>query len=275
MARSRNIKPGFFINDKLAEINPLGRLLFAGLWTIADREGRLEDRPKKIKAEILPYDDCDIDKLLTDLNSANFIIRYSVDEEAYIQIINFNLHQNPHKNETNSVIPPLPEQNSTSTVQVQEMHTTNRADSLNLIPDSLNLIPDSSAPDGAEKVAPAENSLFEESEGAQDEANADPGKGNEYSAEFEEFWAAYPRRKEKQAAFACWKARKKDGHLPRDMLAAAKGYAAECLRSKTEEQYIKLCKTFLGPRRPFLEYVPDGKVVNMDASRYKQDDYTG
>jgi hypothetical protein len=25
MARSRNIKPGFFLNDKLAEIEPLGR----------------------------------------------------------------------------------------------------------------------------------------------------------------------------------------------------------------------------------------------------------
>jgi hypothetical protein len=62
MARARNIKPGFFANDVLAEIDPLGRLLFAGLWTIADREGRLEDRIKKIKAQILPYDDCDCDQ---------------------------------------------------------------------------------------------------------------------------------------------------------------------------------------------------------------------
>jgi hypothetical protein len=49
MARSRNIKPGFFTNDELAECHPLGRLLFAGLWTIADKEGRLDDRPKKLK----------------------------------------------------------------------------------------------------------------------------------------------------------------------------------------------------------------------------------
>lgn len=50
MARARNIKPAFFMNDELAEIDPLGRLLFIGLWTIADREGRLEDRPARHKS---------------------------------------------------------------------------------------------------------------------------------------------------------------------------------------------------------------------------------
>ena len=48
MARARILKPGFFANELLAEIHPYGRLLFAGLWTLADREGRLEDRPKRI-----------------------------------------------------------------------------------------------------------------------------------------------------------------------------------------------------------------------------------
>ena len=66
MARSRNIKPGFFTNDILAEVDPLGRLLFVGLWTIADREGRVEYRPKQIKIKVLPYDDAPIDGLITD-----------------------------------------------------------------------------------------------------------------------------------------------------------------------------------------------------------------
>lgn len=55
MARSRNLKPGFFLNDCLAECQPLARILFAGLWCIADREGRLLDRPRKIKVEVLPH----------------------------------------------------------------------------------------------------------------------------------------------------------------------------------------------------------------------------
>ena len=137
MARARNIKPGFFLNDELAECDPLARLLFAGLWCIADREGRLEDRPKRIKAEILPYDNCDVDKLLDQLAKHGFILRYEIDGSQYIQIIKFSKHQNPHKNEKDSEIP-APDLYHTSTVQVPEKHSTNPADSLNLIPDSLN-----------------------------------------------------------------------------------------------------------------------------------------
>lgn len=141
MARSRNIKPGFFYNEYLAELDPLARILFAGLWTIADREGRLEDRPKRIKIETLPYDDCDIDTLLQSLNDAGFILRYEAGGKKYIQILNFSKHQNPHKNEAQSTIPPVPEvvpeEHHTSTVQAPDKHNTNRADSLLLIPDSL------------------------------------------------------------------------------------------------------------------------------------------
>lgn len=105
MARSRNIKPGFFLNDQLAEVDPLGRILFIGLWTIADREGRLKDRPRKIKAEVLPYDDCDIDFLLTELHQNDFIVRFEIDGNKYIWIRNFLKHQNPHIKETQSEIP--------------------------------------------------------------------------------------------------------------------------------------------------------------------------
>jgi hypothetical protein len=109
MARKRDLKPGFFTNERLAEIEPLGRLLFAGLWTIADREGRLEDRPRKIRAEILPYDDCDANALLDALATRGFILRYEVDGEKYIQIINFRKHQSPHPREIASAIPPPPD----------------------------------------------------------------------------------------------------------------------------------------------------------------------
>ena len=49
MARSRNIKPGFFKNEDLLDLPYEYRLLFVGLWTLADREGYLEDRPKRIR----------------------------------------------------------------------------------------------------------------------------------------------------------------------------------------------------------------------------------
>lgn len=141
MARSRNIKPGFFANDLLAEINPLGRLLFIGLWTMADREGRLEDRPKRIKAELLPYDDCDINALLTALHASGFIVRYEVAGERFIQIAKFTKHQNPHIKEPASSIPE-PGEHCASTVQAPDKNSSGPADSGFLIPDTGSLIPD-------------------------------------------------------------------------------------------------------------------------------------
>lgn len=101
----RMIKPGFFLNEQLADLSPWARLLFAGLWCVADREGRLEDRPRKIKAEVFPYDDVKVDELLDALKTAGFILRYSGDGHAYIQVVNFTKHQSPHSREVPSAIP--------------------------------------------------------------------------------------------------------------------------------------------------------------------------
>jgi hypothetical protein len=105
MARSRNIKPGFFTNEDLVELDYATRLLFAGLWTVADREGRLQDRPKKIKIDVFPADNLDIDAMLQALHDWRFIVRYDVAGAKYIQIANWTKHQNPHHTERDSEIP--------------------------------------------------------------------------------------------------------------------------------------------------------------------------
>lgn len=106
MARSRNIKPSFFTNDELAEIPAIGRLLFIGLWTLADREGRLEDRPKRIKAQLFAYDEVDCDAMLGELERAGFIQRYVAQGVRCIHIVNFLKHQMPHHKEAASELPP-------------------------------------------------------------------------------------------------------------------------------------------------------------------------
>lgn len=94
MARIRTIKPEFFLHERLAELSALHRLLFIGLWTLADRDGRLEDRPKRIKAAILPYDTRNVDAMLGELAKAGFITRYAgPDGGKYIEIPAFSKHQ--------------------------------------------------------------------------------------------------------------------------------------------------------------------------------------
>ena len=105
MARARNIKPSFFTNDQLAQVPYEARLLFIALWCLADREGRLEDRPLRIKAEAFPYDAVDVDAMLSALAEQGLIVRYEAEGKKCIWIPKFAEHQNPHKREKESTIP--------------------------------------------------------------------------------------------------------------------------------------------------------------------------
>jgi len=105
MARARNIKPGFFRNEELAELPFEYRLLFIGLWTLADREGRLEDRPKRIRMEIFPADDVDCEAGINALATCGLVVRYHDQGNAYIWIPTFRDHQKPHPREVASAIP--------------------------------------------------------------------------------------------------------------------------------------------------------------------------
>jgi len=128
--RSRDIKPGFFLNEYLAACSPHARLLFIGLWMLADREGRLEDRPKQIEAAIFPYEEVNIEELLSELENVPgdhpFIQRYQVNGKRYIQVVNFAKHQNPHRNEKESVIPPLAEKDDEMDDNAREMDRATR-----------------------------------------------------------------------------------------------------------------------------------------------------
>lgn len=161
MARARNIKPAFFTNDDLADIDPLGRLFFIGLWTICDYKGDIEWRERRIKAQILPYDNCNILELAINLDKSGFIRFYSVQDNLYLNVVNFAKHQNPHINEKKkgSEIPEYSEKarqdieikgvtiNLDKSGSKPEQNSTDPADSLILNPESFNLNPDTSEED--------------------------------------------------------------------------------------------------------------------------------
>jgi hypothetical protein len=162
MARARNIKPGFFRNADLAELSMEARLLFVGLWTLADREGRMDDRPKQIKMEIFPADSVDCDALLKDIAATGMVVRYEVDGKRYLQVTNFAKHQNPHRDEKPSTIPdscgnltsktPAPSKHGASTVQTPDLPDAGTV-AIGLIPDPRILTPDSLIPDSPTHTA--------------------------------------------------------------------------------------------------------------------------
>lgn len=139
------------MNDELAELSPLTRILFIGLWCAADRAGRMEDRPLRLKAQIVPFDNCDVDEMLTDLERSGHIVRYEAENARYIQIANFEKHQSPHIKERESTIP-APYEYGASTVQAPDEPDINPpdsgfSDSGSLIPDTGYLNADSGTPE--------------------------------------------------------------------------------------------------------------------------------
>ena len=229
MARARNLKPGLFRNEVLGVADPFLTLLFEGLWVIADREGRLEDRPLRIKADVFPYrEGLDIDTMLAWLADKDFIVRYEVDGKALIQITEFVKHQNPHKDEKKSEIP-APNLHGATTEQAPVVDGTCTASTL--IPDSLNLIPDSLNPQPPvrKKPAPIEDEKFAEA------------------------YSLYPSRpgSSKASALKAWKARIASGANPDAIIAGVKRYAAFVRAAGTEPNFIKMPATFFGPDRHF------------------------
>ena len=109
--RIRTVKPDFFTHEGLADLPVPHRLLFVGLWTLADKRGRLLDRPRRIKVAVFPYDDqigaAEVDSMLIDLaeHQDSFLVRYSVGGKFLIEIPGFLEHQRPHHKEPDSTLP--------------------------------------------------------------------------------------------------------------------------------------------------------------------------
>lgn len=120
MARIRTIKPEFFYSEQIAAVSMAARMFFIGLWTLSDRDGRLKWTPRKIKAQIFPYDDeVDVAGLAEELAGAGLLHVYEAQDATFIWIPGFSKHQRPHPREPASSIPECPENHDSKDVPWQ------------------------------------------------------------------------------------------------------------------------------------------------------------
>ena len=111
MSRIRTVKPELFRHLPLFEAEekyrlPL-RIAFVGLFTCCDRDGRFVWQPRRLKVDILPYDDADIDDVLNALMESGFIKAYEVDGIVYGCIPTWESHQCPNNKEHDSKLPDI------------------------------------------------------------------------------------------------------------------------------------------------------------------------
>lgn len=133
MARIRSIKPEFWTDRFLARrLSRDARMLYTGLWNLADEHARLNGDAHYIKGQLFPYDDDltpgAIDALLDALDDAGRVIRYIDGGDPYLFLPYLDKHQRLEPEKVPSKLPAPPEalpqppapQPETAKVQVKD-----------------------------------------------------------------------------------------------------------------------------------------------------------
>lgn len=96
MSRIRTIKPELWASEQVVSCSPLSRLLFIGLWNFCDDNGAHQASYIRIKAEVFPVDNFDINEIKNWINEliVNGLIReYIVEEKSYWIVTGWKKHQ--------------------------------------------------------------------------------------------------------------------------------------------------------------------------------------
>lgn len=97
---------------------------------------------------------------------------------------------------------------------------------------------------------------------------------NIYNVHFEEVWKIYSRKDGKQKAYRMYQSRLNEGYSEAELLTATKNYMDYCQKNETEKKYIKMCSTFFGIDKPFVDYLGTQKTTPVDGPmEYQIGDY--
>lgn len=97
MPRIRTIKPEFWTDEDVVELDYHERLLFIGLWNFADDDGFIEYKPKQIKMRIFPGDQIDIGHAVEALTERGMVEHFEAEIDGVIHrllhVTNWERHQ--------------------------------------------------------------------------------------------------------------------------------------------------------------------------------------
>ncbi len=114
MARKRMIDPNIWDSEDFGKLSDLSKLVFIGLFSLADDEGRGRCNLGYLKSKLFPYKEnlrsADIEKTLSEISSNMSVIFYLCDEKQYYWLYNWNTWQKIDK-PTSSKIPEFNENN--------------------------------------------------------------------------------------------------------------------------------------------------------------------
>lgn len=230
MARIRTIKPEFWRSPDIMQLDHFQRLLYIGLWNLADDEGRGEYNAAAIAADLFlseyslnPHGVLtQVETAFTEYSNSGMVRLYRVKNRQYFEIINWLDHQRINRPSASKF--PAYDQRE------QEIHAPLTEDSLNT--------------HGALTVG-KEQGTGNREQGVKDLSDSDESndtpkpKRIQYTPEFEDWWRRFPKRTgSKKNAFTQFKSAL--NRIPLEELNAATDRLAAFVRAGHKEvQFVK------------------------------------
>lgn len=214
MARKRMIDPSIWTDEGMAELSPRQQLLYIGLISNADDDGRLKGSESALRL-ILPtlYAGVALADITADVNavltSMRQIVRYEVAGRAYIAFLNYRQWQKIDR-PSPSILPAPPERSSNARRRVVEESSPDRG-----VLDPNRIEENRSKENGRE-----ENTGDAPPAAASVRAAPKPSTLNRQQQErFDRFYAAYPNKQHRPEAERAWRKLDPDDTLTATLLA--------------------------------------------------------
>ena len=234
--RIRSIKPEAFDDPILGSVSIAARLFFIGLFTQADRRGRLRYEAPRLRVRLLPYDDgVSVDNLTTELEAAGLVRRYDQGTKVFLSILNFERHQRPNMREPESSIPSPPWETTENPSNDGTPHVHARADTCAHV--------------HARGERERERELEREGNGNTNSARDRALTTAAQHEAFTRFWAAYPRKTNKAAAWKAWRKLDPPPELVARIMAAVRDQSAWPQWQADDGRFIPHPSTWLNQER--------------------------
>lgn len=128
MARKRMIDPGIWLSEDFSNLSILARLVWIGIISNADDEGRGKANISYLKSQLFPYDDelslKKIENSLKEIEKNMSIVFYEIENKKYFQLTSWHKFQKIDKPSPSS-IPKKPENSCDSDSFVLEQSAKN------------------------------------------------------------------------------------------------------------------------------------------------------
>ena len=190
MARIRSIKPEFWTSENIGKLSRDARLLFIGLWNLADDVGRVRGALPYLSGALFSYDDdatpAAVGAWLSELVGSGMVRAYTVDGSSYLDIPKWLKHQRID-HPTASKIPAYTEAFANIPEPIAKVSRTIREP----------FVPDLGRGVGVGVGVGVGRGMDIILSDESDEGSDDDG--------FDEFWQSYGKKEGKKSAASAWK----------------------------------------------------------------------